>query len=248
MQSSNSTSPLLNHAIQIRAKNVELRKKITQLQTDIQSIENDISTITNTYDNLVEQCQILREQQTDKKKDLLLNEYQKEFNNYIHDIENYVNNKQWKISPIENTTNISFLASKQSSSIESNNKIEDIPIQTLNDDLNQQLASVENWLMESAVTDIDKQSPMIKENLHTDDGTDDLYKDLIFPTLSDDLSTQSEEIQFDENNHHQEEFVKTISPEYPRQQQQRPDKNQRRFALMRQLAEKSNKTVTRKLL
>jgi hypothetical protein len=104
--------------------------------------------------------------------------------------------------------------------------------------------------MESAVTDIDKQSPMIKENLHTDDGTDDLYKDLIFPTLSDDLPTQSEEIQFDENNH-QEEFVKTISPENPQeqqQQQQRLDKNQRRFALMRQLAEKSNKTVTRKLL
>jgi hypothetical protein len=118
----------------------------------------------------------------------------------------------------------------------------------MNDDLNQQLASVENWLMESAVTDINKQSPMIKENQHTDDGTDDLYKDLIFPTLSDDLPTQSEDMQFNENNH-QEEFVKTISPENTKQQQQqRPDKNQRRFALMRQLAEKSNKTVTRKLL
>jgi hypothetical protein len=99
--------------------------------------------------------------------------------------------------------------------------------------------------MESAVTDIDKQSSMIKENQHTDDGTDDLYRDLIFPTLSDDLPTQSEDIQFDENNH-QEEFVKTISPENAKQQ--RLDKNQRRFALMRQLAEKSNKIVTRKLL
>jgi hypothetical protein len=102
--------------------------------------------------------------------------------------------------------------------------------------------------MESSVTDIDKQSSIIKENHHTDDGTDDLYKDLIFPTLSDDLPTESEDIQFDENNH-QKEFIKTISPETPKQQQQqRPDKNQRRFALMRQLAEKSNKTVTRKLL
>jgi len=101
--------------------------------------------------------------------------------------------------------------------------------------------------MESAVTDIEKQSPMLIEIQRTDDGTDDLYKDLIFPTLSDDLPTQSEEIQFDENNH-QEEFVKTISPENPQEQQQRLDKNQRRFALMRQLAEKSNKTVTRKLL
>jgi hypothetical protein len=264
MQSSNSTSPLLNHAIKTRAKNVELRKKITQLQTDIQSIENDISTLTNTYDHLVEQCQILREKQTDTKKDLLLEESQKEFHNYIRDIENYINNKQLTFSSIEKPTVLCkkkkklrktkfiiytiFLAPKESSSIESVNKIDEIPIVTMNDDLNQQLASVENWLMESAVTDINKQSPMIKENQHTDDGTDDLYKDLIFPTLSDDLPTQSEDMQFNENNH-QEEFVKTISPENTKQQQQqRPDKNQRRFALMRQLAEKSNKTVTRKLL
>jgi hypothetical protein len=100
--------------------------------------------------------------------------------------------------------------------------------------------------MESAVTDLDKQSPIIAQNQPMDDGTDDLYKDLIFPTLSDDLPSQSEEIQFDENTH-QEEFVKTISPETLKHQQ-RPDKNQRRFALMRQLAEKSNKTVTRKLI
>jgi hypothetical protein len=94
--------------------------------------------------------------------------------------------------------------------------------------------------MESAVTDLDKQSPIIAQNQPMDDGTDDLYKDLIFPTSSDDLPSQSEEIQFDENNH-QPETIK-------QQQQQRPDKNQRRFALMRQLAEKSNKTVTRKLI
>ncbi len=106
MQSSNNTSPLLNHAIKTRAKNVELRKKINQLQTDIQSIEKDISILTNTYDNLVEQCQILREKQTEKKKDLLLEEYQKEFHNYIHDIENYMNNKQWKFSSIEKTTTL----------------------------------------------------------------------------------------------------------------------------------------------
>jgi hypothetical protein len=133
-----------------------------------------------------------------------------------------------------------FLASKISPSIESNNKIDDIPIQTLHDDLNQQFASVENWLMESAITDNDKQTSIITENQQTDNETDDLYKDLILPTLS-------EEIQFNENNHH-EDYVKTISPENSKQQQQRPDKNQRRFALMRQLAEKSNKTVTKKLL
>jgi hypothetical protein len=94
--------------------------------------------------------------------------------------------------------------------------------------------------MESAVTDLDKQSPMITETQHIDDGTDDLYKDLIFPTLSEELP-----IQFDENNH-REELIKTISPENPKQQ--RSDKNQRRFALMRQLAEKSNKTGTKKLI
>lgn len=131
-----------------------------------------------------------------------------------------------------------------------NHKIEEIPVQTINDDLNQHLASVENWLMESAVTDVNESCPMITEHQHTDDGTDDLYQDLIFPTLSEDLPAQTEEIRFDEN-HHREDFVKTISPETSKLQQQqqlRPDKSQRRFALMRQLAEKSNKSVTRKLL
>jgi uncharacterized coiled-coil DUF342 family protein len=104
MQSSTHTSPLLNHAIRTRAKNVELRKKISQLQTDIQSIEKDISTLTLTYDDLVEQCRILREKQTDKTKDFLLEESEKEFQNYIHDIENYLNTKQWKISSIEKPT------------------------------------------------------------------------------------------------------------------------------------------------
>lgn len=102
METSNNTSPLLNHAIKTRAKNVELRQKISQLKIDIESIEKDISILSNTYDNLVEQCQILREKQTDKNNDLLLDEYQKEFQNYIHDIENYINNKQWKFSSVEN--------------------------------------------------------------------------------------------------------------------------------------------------
>ncbi|CAF1282818.1 unnamed protein product [Adineta steineri] len=247
MESSNTTtSPLLNHAVRTRAKNVELRKKITQLESDIQLITKDISSLTNTYDDLVEQCQVLRENQTEKKKDLLLEECQTQFNNYIQDIQNYLNNKQWDIPTSEKIT---VSTPKPLSTIESDNEIKELPIPALNDVLNQQLTSVENWLMESAVTDIDKQSSMLTESQPTDDGADDLYKDLIFPTLSDDLPSQSDEIQFDENNHH-EEFVKTISPEYPQeqQQQQRLDKNQRRFALMRQLAEKSNKTTTRKLL
>jgi uncharacterized coiled-coil DUF342 family protein len=104
MQSSNNTSPLLNYAIKTRAKNVELRTKIAQLQSDIQSIEKDISTLTDTYDNLVEQCQILREKQTDKTKEFLLEEYHKEFHQYIHDIEKYVNNKQWKIPSADEIT------------------------------------------------------------------------------------------------------------------------------------------------
>jgi hypothetical protein len=96
---------------------------------------------------------------------------------------------------------------------------------------------VENWLMESAITSHDRSSPILIENSTKDDGTDDLYKDLILPTLS-------EEIQFDENHHQQ--FMKDISPDQSKQQ--RLDKSQRRFVLMRQLAEKSNKTVTKKLL
>ncbi|CAF2358506.1 unnamed protein product [Rotaria sp. Silwood2] len=243
MESSINGSPLLNHAIKIRGKNVELRKKIALLQNDIQLIEKDILTLTNTYDDLVEQCRVLHEKQTDRKKDSLLEEYQNKFNNYIHDIENYINNKEWNISSIEKTE---ISPSKPSPSVEIGTKIEELPVQTLNDDLNQQLASVENWLMESAVTDINKQCPIITEHQNTNDGTDDLYQDLIFPTLTDELPTQSEQIHFDENNH-QEQFVTAISPENSKQQQ-RPDKNQRRFALMRQLAEKSNKTVTRKII
>ena len=97
--------------------------------------------------------------------------------------------------------------------------------------------------MESAITSLDKSSPILIENPSKDDDTDDLYKDLMLPTLS-------EEIQFDENHHHHhqqhEQFVKNISPDQSKQQ--RLDKSQRRFVLMRQLAEKSNKTVTKKLL
>ncbi|CAF3835839.1 unnamed protein product [Rotaria magnacalcarata] len=238
MEPSVNSSPLLSHAVKIRGKNVELRKKIILLQNDIQSIEKDILSLTNTYDDLVEQCQTLREKQTDRKKDFLLEEYQKQFTDYIQDIENYINKKEWSIGSMEKTN---ALSPKTSPSIEINNKIEELSIPTLHDDINQQLASVENWLMESAVTDVDKSCPMIADHQNTNDGADDLYQDLIFPTLTDDLPTQTEEIHFDENNH-QEQFIKTISPENS-QQQQRPDKNQRRFALMRQLAEKSNKTM-----
>lgn len=101
MQSSTNTSPLLNHAVKIRAKNVELRKQITQLQSDIQSIDNEISTLTKTHENLLEQCQILREKQTDDQKHLLLEQYETEFKNYIHDIENFINNKQWNSPSVD---------------------------------------------------------------------------------------------------------------------------------------------------
>ena len=86
MQSSNNTSPLLNHAMRIRAKNVELRKKIAQLESDVQFVEKDITTLTHAYDDLAEQCQVLREKQTDKKKDLLLQQCQTQFDHYINDI------------------------------------------------------------------------------------------------------------------------------------------------------------------
>ena len=114
---------------------------------------------------------------------------------------------------------------------------------SLNGDLHQHLNSVENWLMESAVTDIENQSSMITDTQSADDVTDDLYNDLIFPTLTDDLPSQTEASPMNENQQ-REGLIKTISPE--QQKHQRPDKHQRRFALMRQLAEKSNKTVTRK--
>lgn len=97
--------------------------------------------------------------------------------------------------------------------------------------------------MESAVTDIDKPPSMIVETQSTVDGTDDLYNDLIFPSLTDELSSQTEDSPLNEN-YQREGLIKSISPE--QQKPQRPDKHQRRFALMRQLAEKSNKTVTRK--
>lgn len=101
MESSINPSPLLNYAVKIRGKNVELRKKIASLQNEIQSIEKDTLTLTNTYEDLVEQCRALREKQTDRTKDLLLEEYQKQFNAYICDIEHYINNKEWNLSLIE---------------------------------------------------------------------------------------------------------------------------------------------------
>jgi hypothetical protein len=118
----------------------------------------------------------------------------------------------------------------------------------LNDELNQQLISVEDWLMESAVTDIEKDTSLIIPSQTTDDGTDDLYKDLIFPTLiNDEPRSQSDETIRDEN-HRREELVEKILPDNHKQIPQRSDKHQRRFALMRQLAEKSNKTVTKKII
>ena len=118
----------------------------------------------------------------------------------------------------------------------------------LQEDLNQQLASVENWLMESAVTDLDKPSSIILEQQkQQDNDSEDLYKDLIFPSLPEDILTLAEDDPSDENHHHRRnESIKAVSPDDVRVT--RPDKNQRRFALMRQLAEKSNKAVTRKLL
>lgn len=100
MQSSSRTSPLLSHATRVRAKNVELRKKIAQLESDIQMIEKDIASLTSTHDDLVGQCQTLREKQTDQTKALQLEEYQSQFNAYIHGIETYLNTKQWNV-PLE---------------------------------------------------------------------------------------------------------------------------------------------------
>lgn len=140
-----------------------------------------------------------------------------------------------------------MLAPKPTPTIAPVQQHDPLPAPTLTDVLNQQLSSVENWLMESAVTDINKQSPILTESQRVDDGADDLYKDLIFPSMSDDPPAPTEEIHFDENEH-RDDFVKAISPKQTHEQQSRLDKNQRRFALMRQLAEKSNKTATRKLL
>ena len=104
MQSSTPISPLLDHAIRIRAKNVELRQKIVQLQVDVHSLEKDISTMTVTHDDLVEQCRILREQQTEQNKELLFEQSEKDFRQYIQDIADYINNKSWKPSSNENPT------------------------------------------------------------------------------------------------------------------------------------------------
>lgn len=106
MQSSTShTSSLLNHAMRTRTKNMELRQKIAQLQTEVHNLEKDISSLTMTYDDLVEQCRILREQQTDENKQFLLKQSEKDFHQYIQDIENYIKNKQWKTSSMDKPSN-----------------------------------------------------------------------------------------------------------------------------------------------
>jgi uncharacterized coiled-coil DUF342 family protein len=104
MQSSTHISPLLDHAIRIRAKNVELRQKIVQLQADIHNLEKDISTMTVTQDDLVEQCRILREQQTEQNKEFLFEQSEKDFRQYIQDIADYINTKSWKPSSNEKSS------------------------------------------------------------------------------------------------------------------------------------------------
>ena len=90
-----NTSPLLNHAVKVRAKNVELRNKITQVRHDVELIEKDVSALKAVHDDLVEQCRRLRDKQTDANQNLALEECRKQFHSYIHDIEGYLANKQW---------------------------------------------------------------------------------------------------------------------------------------------------------
>lgn len=95
------------------------------------------------------------------------------------------------------------------------------------------------------MTDMDKTPSNNVEHHSVDDGADDLYTDLIFPNLSDDLSTPQDEQSPDENLH-RDDFIQKSPPETSKTT--RMDKQQRRLALMRQLAEKSNKMVTRKIV
>ena len=64
------------------------------------------------------------------------------------------------------------------------------------------MAFVENWLMKSAVTDMQKISSIeVHPPSIAGDGKEDLYKDLIFPTLNEDMVSQSEDIQVNETDH-----------------------------------------------
>jgi uncharacterized coiled-coil DUF342 family protein len=107
MESTTSnTSPLLHHAVRIRANNVELRNKIVQLQNEVKIIENNVLKLKETYDNLAEQCQILRHQQTDVKQNLLYEECQRQFDCYIEDIDHYLTNKTWTIPSMSSVTSV----------------------------------------------------------------------------------------------------------------------------------------------
>lgn len=188
-------SPLLAEALAVRTRNVQLRKDISQIQNDIQQLEQNLAQLQTKRDELEIQCEILRSKQNDEKQKVFVEKCRREFDNFVRELDDFITTKTFHLPSIS-------------------------------DDLNSELTSVENWLMENAVTNVEETPSNIVENnvSSTDDGTDDLYKDLIFPTLND------------------EDF----RPKTPNSQ--RMDKNQRRFALMRQLAEKSNKTVTRKHL
>lgn len=271
-----NSSPLLNQALAVRSKNVELRKKISDIQQNIDAMEKDIAQLQKKHDDLLAQCQSLREKQNNAQQKALIVECQRQFENYIREIDEYISNKPFIlpasivsrkiVETISSDLNIHLqsIVAPRTTTI-SQPKVDLIPSapppppqssSSINDDLNQQLASVENWLMESAVTDMEKTPTTMMNTVPTDDGADDLYKDLIFPTLTDEMSNLTEEMPLDENLHHQQQqeqseqtdFMTKVSSNPSKSSTQRLDKHQRRFALMRQLAEKSNKTVTRKHL
>ena len=104
MHSSTSTSSILDHAVKIRAKNVELRKNVSQLRSDIKTMEDEMLQMQVTHDELFAQCQVLREKQTDANHTAQLEAYRRQFDSWIQDIGNYLTHKTLDLPTVPATT------------------------------------------------------------------------------------------------------------------------------------------------
>lgn len=100
MQTSLNSSPLIHHVVQVRARNVELRQKLTDLQNEIKNLENELDSIRTKRDELTQKSQKLRSMQSDQAKILHFEQSQRLFRQYIEEIDNYINEKQFNLPEI----------------------------------------------------------------------------------------------------------------------------------------------------
>ncbi|CAF0909837.1 unnamed protein product [Didymodactylos carnosus] len=249
-----STMSLGDYAVKTRTKNTDLKKKILLYKQEIPLIENEILTLTTTYDELNENCKrlhvLINENETNCKS--LLLESQRQFQEYIKDIQTYIETQHHKYNldanhKCETVPPVLNLNITNTVQLSSNNQHQPV---TLSPSMNNQLVSVENWLVDPSKSHSSahngQELVILSTNKNQDeleifednvgDGEDDLYKDLV-------LGGCEEGELNDNNNENEEHTIEDISSSVTTEKtsQSYDAKPLRRYALMRHLAEKSVK-------